>query len=54
MKKLYCPETMGTFKMMFGFNQPGTYRPRIEDNLKNKKNGNINKDKRRRSRTESS
>ena len=21
-KKLYCPETMGTFKMMFGFDQP--------------------------------
>ena len=20
--KLYCPETKGTFKMMFGFNQP--------------------------------
>ena len=20
--KLYCPETMGTFKMMFGFDQP--------------------------------
>ena len=22
MNKLYCPETMGTFKMMFGFAQP--------------------------------
>ena len=21
-EKLYCPETMGTFKMMFGFPQP--------------------------------
>tara|TARA_R100000963_G_C4587989_1_gene66310 strand:+ start:64 stop:234 length:171 start_codon:yes stop_codon:yes gene_type:complete len=21
-KKLYCPETMGAFKMMFGFDQP--------------------------------
>tara|TARA_R110001583_G_scaffold3104_8_gene20548 strand:+ start:485 stop:664 length:180 start_codon:yes stop_codon:yes gene_type:complete len=21
-EKLYCPETMGTFKMMFGFAQP--------------------------------
>ena len=20
--KMYCPETMGTFKMMFGFDQP--------------------------------
>tara|TARA_R100001244_G_scaffold79239_1_gene62355 strand:+ start:740 stop:883 length:144 start_codon:yes stop_codon:yes gene_type:complete len=20
--KMYCPETMGTFKMMFGFGQP--------------------------------
>ena len=23
--KLYCPETMGTFKMMFGFAQPIKY-----------------------------
>ena len=22
MTKLYCPETMGTFKMMFGFAEP--------------------------------
>ena len=25
MAKLYCPETMGTFKMMFGFKQPLRY-----------------------------
>ena len=25
MTKLYCPETMGTFKMMFGFAQPIKY-----------------------------
>ena len=24
-KKLYCPKTMGTFKMMFGFDQPMKY-----------------------------
>ena len=29
MSKLYCPETMGTFKMMFGFAQPIKY---IKDN----------------------
>ena len=23
--KLYCPETMGTFRMMFGFGQPMKY-----------------------------
>jgi hypothetical protein len=28
-EKLYCPETMGTFKMMFGFAQPIKY---IKDN----------------------
>jgi len=27
--KLYCPETMGTFRMMFGFAQPIKY---IKDN----------------------
>lgn len=27
--KMYCPETMGTFKMMFGFAQPTPY---IKDN----------------------
>jgi len=27
--KLYCPETMGTFKMMFGFKQPLNY---VKDN----------------------
>lgn len=54
MKNLYCPDTMGTFKMMFGFNQPGTYRSRIENKLKNKKNGNTDKDKRRRSISKSS
>tara|TARA_R110000744_G_scaffold8494_3_gene28130 strand:- start:800 stop:940 length:141 start_codon:yes stop_codon:yes gene_type:complete len=27
--KMYCPETMGTFKMMFGFGQPIKY---IKDN----------------------
>tara|TARA_R110002072_G_scaffold47116_2_gene130167 strand:+ start:181 stop:348 length:168 start_codon:yes stop_codon:yes gene_type:complete len=25
MSKLYCPKTMGTFKMMFGFAQPTPY-----------------------------
>ena len=29
MSKLYCPETMGIFKMMFGFAQPIKY---IKDN----------------------
>ena len=28
-KKMYCPETMGTFRMMFGFAQPIQY---IKDN----------------------
>tara|TARA_R110000824_G_scaffold49143_1_gene138069 strand:- start:566 stop:706 length:141 start_codon:yes stop_codon:yes gene_type:complete len=23
--KMYCPDTMGTFKMMFGFDQPLKY-----------------------------
>tara|TARA_R110000824_G_scaffold288519_1_gene477008 strand:- start:466 stop:630 length:165 start_codon:yes stop_codon:yes gene_type:complete len=32
--KLYCPKTMGTFKMMFGFDQPIKF---ILDNRK--KNG---------------
>jgi|TARA_R110002051_G_C8506193_1_gene465622 hypothetical protein len=27
--KLYCPETMGTFRMMFGFAQPIKY---VKDN----------------------
>tara|TARA_R110000772_G_scaffold129912_1_gene238120 strand:+ start:1604 stop:1738 length:135 start_codon:yes stop_codon:yes gene_type:complete len=26
-EKMYCPRTMGTFKMMFGFPQPTPYRP---------------------------
>ena len=33
--KLYCPETMGTFRMMFGFKQPLNY---VKDNrVKSKK-----------------
>ena len=26
-EELYSPEKTGTFQMMFGFPQPGTYRP---------------------------
>ena len=41
--KLYCPETMGTFRMMFGFAQPVKYikdsrtklKKRINDRAKN-------------------
>jgi hypothetical protein len=41
--KLYCPETMGTFKMMFGFKQPLRY---IKDyKIKSKKINNERKKK---------
>jgi hypothetical protein len=26
-EKLYCPDKQGSFRMMFGFKQPSTYRP---------------------------
>jgi len=26
-EKLYCPDKQGSFRMMFGFPQPSTYRP---------------------------
>ena len=43
MSKLYCPETMGTFVMMFGFGQPTKY---IKDNrTKLKKRNNERKQK---------
>jgi hypothetical protein len=35
--KMYCPETMGTFKMMFGFEQPLKY-------IKNKRDKDFSKD----------
>jgi hypothetical protein len=26
-EKLYCPDKQGSFRMMFGFPKPSTYRP---------------------------
>jgi len=41
--KMYCPKTMGTFKMMFGFAQPLNY---VKDNrVKLKKRNNDRKKK---------
>ena len=40
-QKFYCPETQGTFQMMFGFKQPSTYRKqkwvKVERTKKEKK-----------------
>ena len=38
--KMYCPETMGTFKMMFGFAQPLSY---VKDNRVKLKKRNYDK-----------
>jgi|TARA_R110001583_G_scaffold25792_1_gene93298 hypothetical protein len=32
--KMYCPETQGTFVMMFGFKQPLNYIKNSRDKLK--------------------
>ena len=40
--KLYCPKTMGTFKMMFGFAQPTPY---IKDNRTKLKKRNYDRNK---------
>ena len=34
---MYCPDTMGTFKMMFGFGQPLKYIKAPRTKLKKKK-----------------
>ena len=38
MSKLYCPETMGTFKMMFGFAQPVKFIKDSSTKLKKRNN----------------
>ncbi len=38
-EKLYCPDTQGTFKMMFGFAQPIAFIKDSRTKLK-KRNGN--------------
>ena len=38
MSKLYCPKTMGTFKMMFGFAQPTKYTKDNRTKLKKRNN----------------
>tara|TARA_R110000737_G_scaffold242234_1_gene253512 strand:+ start:1429 stop:1569 length:141 start_codon:yes stop_codon:yes gene_type:complete len=40
--KMYCPKTMGTFKMMFGFDQPIKY---IKDNRTKLKKRNYDREK---------
>ena len=35
---MYCPETMGTFKMMFGFGQPIKYVKDSRTKLKKRNN----------------
>ena len=40
--KLYCPKTMGTFKMMFGFAQPTPY---IKNNRTKLKKRNYDREK---------
>jgi hypothetical protein len=40
--KMYCPETMGTFRMMFGFAQPIKY---IKDSRTNRKKRNYDRKK---------
>jgi hypothetical protein len=36
--KMYCPKTMGTFKMMFGFAQPLNYTKHFKPKLKKQNN----------------
>ncbi len=37
-EKMYDPEKVGSFKMMFGFEQPGVYRTRkVKSNKKENK-----------------
>ena len=36
--KLYCPDTQGTFKMMFGFGQPIKYIKDSRTKLKKRNN----------------
>ena len=38
MTKLYCPETMGTFRMMFGFAQPVKFIKDSRTKLKKRNN----------------
>ena len=40
--KMYCPKTMGTFKMMFGFAQPLNY---VKDNRTKLKKRNYDREK---------
>tara|TARA_R110001583_G_scaffold122418_2_gene273703 strand:- start:521 stop:643 length:123 start_codon:yes stop_codon:yes gene_type:complete len=35
--KMYCPKTMGTFKMMFGFDQPVKFIKAKRTKLKKRK-----------------
>ena len=37
-EKLYCPDTQGTFKMMFGFAQPTPYIKNNRTKLKKRNN----------------
>ena len=36
--KMYCPETLGTFMMMFGFKQPTKFTKAISAKLKKRNN----------------
>ena len=38
MTKMYCPKTMGTFRMMFGFKQPTKFIKAISAKLKKRNN----------------